>query len=200
MTTPQALLAECTDIETRHAMLDQPHMAGLAAFTARLRALHGQVPDADPADGGASARLLVLLETPGPGIGRSGIVSADNATGTGRNLRRFFADAGIARSDRVIWNAVPWVIHQDRNRAPRQSEIRAGLALLPGFLALLPRLRVAVLAGQAAGLAAPVVQAACPGLPVLHMPHPSPTYVCTSPDVARRIRAALAEAAACLDA
>ena len=181
-------------------MLDRPHVAGLTAYVARLRGVHGLVPDADPADGGVAARLLLLLETPGPGIGRSGIVSADNPTGTGRNLRRFFAESGIARSDRVIWNAIPWVIHQDRNRAPRQSEIRAGLALLPGFLALLPGLRVAVLAGRAAGLAAPVVHAACPGLPVLHMPHPSPTFVCTSPDVARRIRAALAEAAAILNA
>jgi|GEM_PF-4010423 len=34
-----------------------------------------------------------------------------------------------------------------------------------------------------------------PGLPLLRMPHPSPTFVCTSPDIPRRIAATLAEAA-----
>ena len=38
------------------------------------------------------------------------------------------------------------------------------------------------------------------GLPALPMPHPSPTYVCTSPDVPLRIRATLAQAAALLNA
>ena len=153
----------------------------------------------DPNDGGTEARLLILLETPGPHIHRTGIVSADNPSGTARNLRRFLAEAGLPRQERVIWNAVPWVIHGGGpNRAPRASEIRDGLAELPPFLALLPRLRVAVLAGRIAGMAADAVAATRPGVAALRMPHPSPTYVCTSPDVPRRIAATLAEAAALL--
>ena len=176
-----------------------PHLAPLRAYATMLRGRHGEVPDVDPLDGGAGARLLLLLETPGPRIGRTGIVSADNPSGTGRNLRRFLTDANLPRRERVIWNAVPWVIHGcGPNRAPRAGEIRDGLAELPGFLALLPRLRIAVLAGRVAGLAAEAVARTRPGVAVLAMPHPSPTYVCTSPDVPRRIAAALTEAATLL--
>lgn len=180
-------------------MDDAPYLTPLRAYAADLRARHGEVPDVDPADGGAEARLLLLLETPGPHIRRTGIVSADNPSGTGRNLRRFLAVTGLPRWERVIWNAVPWVIHAGGpNRAPRTAEVREGIAELPEFLALLPRLEVAVLAGRVAGLAAPLIRAARPGAAVLAMPHPSPTYVCTSPDVPRRIAAVLAEAAVLL--
>ena len=55
------------------------------------------VPDADPADGGIGARCLLLLETPGPSIGRTGFVSRDNPTPTAGNLRRFLPGRPIAR-------------------------------------------------------------------------------------------------------
>lgn len=158
------------------------------------------MPDFDPNDGGAAARLLLLLETPGPRPGPrpAGRVSRDNPSGTARNLRRFLDEAGIARADTAIWNAVPWAIHAPGapSRAPRAAEIRAGIALLPPLLDLLPDLRVVVLAGRVAGLARPAVAAARPGLPVLAMPHPSPTIVCTSPAVPARIAETLARARA----
>lgn len=179
------------------------HLAPLLGFAAELRRTTGRpVPDADPADGGTAARLLLLLETPGPAITRTGIVSRDNPTPTAANLRRFLAAAGIARGETLIWNAVPFVIHAPgaRNRAPLRAEIRQGLALLPPLLRLLPRLRVAVLAGRVAGEAEGTLRAARPALEVLRMPHPSPTYVCTSPDVPRRIASTLAHASALLAA
>ena len=179
-------------------------MTPLDRFVAGLRARHGRVPSPDPLDGGASARLLLLLETPGPALARTdadhGTVSRDNPTGTGRNLRRFLDGAGIARGETLIWNAVPWVIHLPgaRNRAPKRAEVRAGLLELPPLLDLLPRLEAAVLAGRVAGEAGPVLAASRPSLPVFAMPHPSPTIVCTSPRVAERIEAALGEAAGVL--
>lgn len=174
-------------------------MPSLAAFVERVRAAHGDVPDFDPAGGGAAARLLVLLETPGPRIGETGVVSIDNPSGTARNLRRFLAEAGIAQRDLVLWNAVPWVIHAGGpNRAPRPAEMRAGLALLPPLLERLTGLRAVVLAGRIAAMAEPVLRAERPELPVLRMPHPSPTYVCTSPDIPRRIAATLRDAAGLL--
>ena len=48
----------------------------------------------------------------------------------------------------------------------------------------------------AGGRPAAVLRAERPGLHMLEMPHPSPTFVCTSPDVPRRIVAALRAAAA----
>lgn len=160
-----------------------------------------RVPGFDPLDGGAAARLLILLETPGPGGDGPRLVSRDNPTGTARNLSRFLAGAGIARADTILWNAVPWIVHPPgaRNRALRRGEIAEGLKLLPAFLDLLPRLEVAVLAGRVAGTAAEVVARARPAVHVLAMPHPSPTFVCTSPDVPRRIAATLAQAAALLE-
>lgn len=172
-------------------------MAPLRAFAAAIRAEHGATPDFDPADAGPAARMLLLLETPGPAIGRTSFVSADNPTGTSANLRRFLAEAGVGRDRIAIWNAVPWVIHAGGpNRAPRMAETRRGLACLPRLLPLLPHLRCVVLAGRVAALAEPALQAVRPDLPAIRIPHPSPTYVCTSPDVPRRIIAGLAAAAA----
>ena len=188
-------------LEHRRALAaEAPHLRPLAAYLDAIRAGHGTVPDPDPLDGGASARLLLLLEAPGPRITRTLLVSRDNPTGTAANLFQFLAEAGIPRRDTLIWNAVPWVIHAPGalNRAPTRAEVAAGLATLPGLLEVLPDLRGVVLAGRVAGQAAPWFAAHRPRLSVLAMPHPSPTYLCTSPDVAARIRATLHEAAALL--
>jgi len=195
-------LADPVVLRERAAARGAPHMLPLNRLVATLRERHGAVPDLDPFDGGVAARLLLLLETPGPGAEPLRFVSRDNATGTGANLRRFFAAAGIARADTLIWNAVPQVIHAAgaRNRAPRRAEVAAGLAELPRLLALLPRLIVAVLAGRVAAEARSPIAALLPGLPVLEMPHPSPTFVCTSPAVPARITRILAQAAAVLAA
>ena len=193
------ILAGPDAVAERRAGLAAPRLRPLAAFAAGLREATGQpVPDADPSDGGTAARCLLLLETPGPANLRTGFVSCDNPAPTAANLRRFLGAAGLPRERLLVWNAVPFVIHAPgaKNRAPRASEVREGLALLPGLLGLLPELRACVLAGRAAAAAAPVLRAERPDLPLLEMPHPSPTFVCTSPDVPRRIVAALRTAAA----
>ena len=155
----------------RHALLAQPHMRALAAYAARLRDQgRGAVPDMDPLDGGAGARLLVLLEKPGPGAvppGGSGFVSRDNPDPTARTCRA--ALAGIPRAGVVIWNAVPW---WNGTMALRAGERRDGLAELAGLLALLPGLRAAILAGREAQGAAEVLAVA--GVPVFPSVHPSP--------------------------
>ena len=179
------------------AALGAPHLAALESYRAGLAAAR-VVPHFDPDDGGDRARVLLLLETPGPRMGEIRIVSRDNPTGTARNITRFSAAARLRRTDTVIWNIVPWIIHQPgaTNRAPTRAETTAGLALLPGLLDRLPALRVAVLAGRAASLAEPVIAARRPGLAILRMAHPSPTYVCTAPTIASVIEATLARAAA----
>ena len=172
-------------------------MRPLELWRSGLAASAGAVPHFDPYDGGADAACLLLLETPGPRAGAIRFVSRDNPTATARNITRFCEAAQLKRQDMVIWNAVPWLIHAEgaRNRAPRRSEIAAGLALLPGLLALLPRLRVAVLAGSAARGAQPILEAERPGVAVLAMPHPSPVYVNTAPHIAPGIIAMLQRAA-----
>jgi uracil-DNA glycosylase len=192
-------LADPGAVAARHALAEaSPHLATLRALAGRIRAEQDRpVPEADPLDGGVTARLLLLLETPGPATGRTAFVSRDNPTGTAANLFRFLGQAGIPRTDTLIWNAVPWVIHAAgaRNRAPRTAEIRAARAYLPPLVDLMPDLAVVVLSGRVAQGLAPDLAASRPGLPVVAIPHPSPTYVCTSPVVPARIAAGLAEAA-----
>ncbi len=196
-----ALLNEPGVLAARQAMLDRPAMAGLRAFAASIRAVHGPTPDFDPADGGGAARLLVLLETPGTAIGKTGFVSADNPTGTAGNLRRFFAQAGLHRQDIVIWNTVPFVIHTGGpNRAPRVAEIRRGLALVPALLPLLPNLCCAVLSGRIAAMAEPLIRTARPEVGVIRVPHPSPVYLCTNPDIPARLLAGFRAASHLLQA
>lgn len=177
------------DALARADRLIEPQMAALEAYRSGIEARVGPTPHADPADGGCKANLLILLETPGPRGPVPRFVSCDNPTGTARNLRRFLSLAGLDRRRILLWNVVPWLIHAPgaHNRAPRRHEIAAGLALLPDLLTLLPDLRAIVTAGRIAAEAAPVLADLCPGGPVFAMPHPSPTYVCTSPAVAVRI-------------
>ena len=185
-------------LAARIAARDGAAMVPLNRFAASLRERHDAVPDFDPFDGGTAARLLLVLETPGPGTAPTRFVSRDNPTGTAANLTRFFDAAGIARQDSVIWNAVPWIIHAPgaRNRAPRRAEIELGLIALPPLLDLLPRLAVVVLAGRVAAESEALIAATRPSLPVLLMPHPSPTLVCTNPAIPNTIRCILDEAAA----
>jgi len=200
---PQApkSLADPDALAARRAMIGAEHIAPIRALGERISAERGApVPVPDPLDGGVGARMLLLLETPGPAVLRTGFVTRDSVNGTAANLFRFLAETGIARADTLIWNAVPWLIHQAGalNRAPRRTEIAAAGPYLAPLLDLLPRLAVAVLAGRFAGEAAPALATLRPGLPVIRIPHPSPTYVCTAPEVPARIRRGLAEAAAIL--
>jgi uracil-DNA glycosylase len=151
-------------------------------------------------DGGAYARLLILLETPSPGNASIRFVSRDNSSDTARNLRRFLDAAGIDRRDMVLWNAVPWIIHPPGawNRPLRRAETMEGLARLPDLVYRLPRLKVVLLAGRVASTAADRLAQDNAALTVIPMPHPSPANVCTSPSVADRIQGAVTQAAAVL--
>lgn len=205
MTVPEPVaprsLADPALLAARHRLMESQHLAPLRQLAAQIRTATGAaVPDPDPLDGGVEARLLLLLETPGPAIRGTGIVSRDNPTGTAANLFRFLQGAGIPRAETLIWNAVPWVIHAEgaRNRAPRHSEIRAAAPYLAPLLRCLPALRVVVLAGRVAGECEPALATLRPGLPVYRVPHPSPTFVCTAPSVRERIVAGLSQASGIL--
>jgi len=119
MTVPR--LADPGALAARVTALTMPHMHALNGFVLRLRKEGRIVPWFDPFDGGPEARLLILMESPARRGTDPRFVSRDNATPTQANLRRFLAEAGIARRDTVLWNVVPWVMDPDgpRNRAPR---------------------------------------------------------------------------------
>lgn len=183
-------------VAARMALVDAPHVAALNDLARRIAAHHGAAPFFDPLGGGSEAPILLLLETPGTRIGPARFVSQDNATGTGRNLRRFLTAAGIGRRDVVIWNAVPFIIHAEgaRNRAPTRGEAAAGLNWLPPLLDLLPNVHAVVMAGRFAKACRPELERLRPTLALFEMPHPSPVYVVTKPTIAPGIVAVLSRA------
>ena len=197
MTDAPRGLRDPAEAARRRAMLGEPHVAPLAAFAARLRG-HGEVPDVDPLDAGVAARLLLLLEKPGPKTsparGGSGFVSADNDDPTAAAAWGFLRAAGIARGDLLIWNTVPWWNGTIRFTT---AERHAGLATLPVLLDLLPRLEVVILAGRQAQTARPILS----GRPLrLHASaHPSPQVRAANPARWREIPGQWREAAAALE-
>lgn len=151
----------------RRALLVLPHAAPLAAYAEGLRRPGVQVPDFDPLDGGTLARVLFVLEKPGPGIHPGGFVSRDNATPTAAAIRAFMAQAGLPRTDTVLWNLVPW---WNGTTAVTAAERRAGVQALAALVPLLPALDTAVLVGRTAEAA----RGALGSLRVLASAHPSP--------------------------
>ncbi len=160
-------LGDPAERERRRALLVLPHAAPLAAYAAGLRRSGVQVPDFDPLDGGTAARLLFVLEKPGPGIHPGGFVSRDNDTPTAAAIRAFMAQAGLPRRETALWNLVPW---WNGTTAVTAAERAAGVQALAGLLALLPGLDAAVLVGRTAGAARPLLG----GVRVLASAHPSP--------------------------
>lgn len=160
-------------VRRRRVMLDAPHMRPLNAYRARLAGqVRGFVPDFDPLDGGVGARLLFLLEKPGPKtfppLG-SGFVSRENADPTAMHCRAAMIQADIPREGTIIWNVVPWWNETIRYSS---AEMRAGAAELAWLLALLPALRGVVQVGNnAAVYGGPVAAAA--GLLLFRSVHPS---------------------------
>ena len=142
-------LADPAVLARRRAMLGAPHMRPLAAYAESLRS-RGFVPDFDPLDGGTSAKLLILLEKPGPKTvppKGSGFVSTNTDDPTAKTIRRVLQEAAIPRSGIVLWNIVPW---WNGTMKLSGTEKRAGAAELAHVLALLPQLRGAIVAGNPA--------------------------------------------------
>ncbi len=162
--------------QRRLEMLDHPHMKPLADFVKTLRShLGGQyhIPNFDPCDGGIQARALFLLEAPGPKAKASGFVSSNNPDPTAKNLWNLIHDAGIARTDTLIWNIVPWYVGENGHIKPAPREdIQQALPYLKDLLSLLPNLELIVLVGGKAQSAKAQIRILTT-LPIKHTYHMS---------------------------
>lgn len=164
-------------ITHRRGLLEQPHMRPLTKMIAAFRDEgRGYVPDMDPLDGGVRARLLFLMEKPGPmtapgetGRQGSGFISRDNDDQTAAAIFAFMNAAGIPRDQTLLWNAIPWW-----NGTIRivPQEWRDGLVRLEALTSLLPELRGVVLVGKKAERARAFLTER--GFPVWASAHPSP--------------------------
>lgn len=161
----------------RKILLAEPHMKPLGHLVEALRAEdRGYVPDLDPRDGGTRARLLFLLEKPGPmtdpsrpGSAGSGFISRDNDDSTAAAVFVFMQLARIPREETLLWNVIPWWNGEIR---VGKQEWRDGIARLEALLDILPRLLGVVLVGRKAARAEAAILAR--GLPVWKTAHPSP--------------------------
>ena len=178
-------LADPAELARRREALSRAHMVPLARFVRELRASrpHDAVPDADPRDGGARARALLLLEAPGPRSVATGFVSCDTPNPTARNLRALLANAGIDRADVLLWNVVPWYVGDGRRIRPVGArDIDAARPWLQALLDLLPALERTVLIGRKAQRAEAAVRARLPNAPPILAFHPSPQVFHISPE------------------
>lgn len=132
-----------------------PQVAGLNAWVASHNSRSTQrMPWFDPGDAGNEARVLFLLESPGPksdAAQGSGIISVDNDDQTAKNLWSLRAKAGLIKHA-IHWNIVPAYLGtvEKRVNAPSPSQVADGVSLLADVVALLPELQVVVPMGTPA--------------------------------------------------
>jgi len=138
------------------------------------------VPRFDPADAGVEARVLILLEAPGPMTNAenvrpgSGFISVDNDDLTAANCWIARNEAGLHEGV-IQWNIVPWYLGV-ASKKPTADELARGAMELRRLLPLLPELRAVVLSGKfaQAGWAKHVAPFAGSTLRTIETWHPSP--------------------------
>lgn len=151
------------------------------------------VPYVAPTYGGVNARLLALLQDPGPKTSTdnhngSGMLCIENADPTAERYKALLAGAGIDVCDIQAWNSFPWqpattVRRGHRTLAPTNEDVLHATDALARLVKLLPRLRVVLLHGVQAKAAWPRLQSAHPelaaGVRVIDSWHPlaaNPAY------------------------
>ena len=137
----------------RRLWLRMPHLRPLVEVIEVIEqelGSHYVIPMPDPLDGGANARLLILLEAPGPKAAETGFISTDNPDPTANNLRELLQEAGIARSDVFMWNSIPWFLVSDEGtiRPPLHEERAKARPYLAFVLHQLPNLQTVLLMGR----------------------------------------------------
>ncbi|MFM2354663.1 MAG: hypothetical protein RLZZ528_399, partial [Pseudomonadota bacterium] len=162
--THPRMLGMADAVRERRSRLALDHMSLLNLYAAALREEgRGFVPDFDPLDGGTAAKVLFLMEKPGPmtdgtALARrigSGFISRDNDDPTAEAIFRFAESARLARERSILWNIVPW---WNGTRTIGKGELQAGLARLEALIELLPNLQVVIAVGRRAERAKRVVE------------------------------------------
>ncbi len=169
----------------RLAEIHAAHMHPLTRYVEELRQQKGEgyeIPYFDPFDGGVNARALFLLEAPGPQAKGSGFVSRDNPDETAKNIWTMSREAGLNRTDCVIWNVCPWYVGSEAKIRPvRAAEVRESAEALRSLLGQLADLRCVALLGRKSQLARATVEQARPDARIAEMSHPSPMFVNRKP-------------------
>jgi len=187
------------EVARRVELLEHPHMLPLKNFVEVLRLERGPqylIPHFDSLDGGFEARVLFLLEAPGPKVLETGFISRDNPDLTARNIGELLEGVGLARADTLLWNTVPWYISSEdgRFRAPKTQDIMDARAATEQLLTLLSKLEHIVLVGNHAQKSKPWLET-LGRYTLWAMGHPSPRNFGSRPqarEVAREMLERLA--------
>lgn len=161
------------------------------------------VPHFDPGDAGAQAKVLILLEAPGPMTNGanprpgSGFISVDNDDKTAENCWTLRDDVGLSERETLQWNIVPWYLGPASVK-PNAAELREGGAELIALMELLPDLQVVIASGLYAqkGWRMHVARERR-DLHLIETWHPSPLAL-NQPGKRDAVRGAFAEAVACI--
>jgi uracil-DNA glycosylase len=163
-----------------------------------------RIPWFDPDGGDTNARVLVLMEAPGPRTvrdGDSGFCSEDNDDATAATLHELRHRSGLPRGAYVRWNIVPWAVYAPDGhwRAPTDQDLLQASPALGELLAALPQLRLVICMGAKAltGFMRHITLTDNPTPPViLGVPHPSQRNTRARTEALTRIENALRVGAA----
>lgn len=141
-------------VAERRVMLDRSQdTRPLTAWAEDLSRRRGVfVPLFDPVEAGVRARVLLILEAPGPMTSTegkrpgSGFVSSDNDDRTAMNVWQTRREVGLDDGF-LSWNMVPWYLGPASVK-PTQQEVAMGAQELGGLLDLLPELQMVILGGR----------------------------------------------------
>ena len=128
----------------------------LSAFVENLRGTRADpndVPGFDSDNGNLNAKVLLVLEAPGPGAVLSKRVSINNDDPTARNLKALLLKAQLRPEDVIIWNVVPWYCGNEgktKIAAPSAKDVTEGIDSLCTLVGLLMNLKAIVLVGSTA--------------------------------------------------
>ncbi|MBC2637518.1 MULTISPECIES: uracil-DNA glycosylase [unclassified Rhodococcus (in: high G+C Gram-positive bacteria)] len=154
---PNGRNADPDVVAEKMTRIRDPHVRPLNALADRVADSaglpHGHIPYVDPDQGGIKARVLVLLDNPSTkaeaGTG-SGLLSLDNNDRTARNCREAYARHGVAWSQVVHWNVVPFPVAGVKNGGSTAAERAKAVPWTREFVELCPDLEMVLLLGAAA--------------------------------------------------
>jgi len=182
------------ELSDRKSELSDAHIAPLTTLVDWIRSDRGgakKVPYFDPWDGGIFAKVLFLLEAPGPKSDECGFVSRDVQDPTAKNLDELIREASINRKDIVIWNVVPWYLGCGKKIRPaKMSDINDSQKYLERFFSLLPKLEAIVLLGKNAQKVKKIIISNV-NCPIFETYHPSNRVFNRSKDRRKKVQAVL---------